>query len=376
MRLLKIRAENFRNYTSLEFKPHPFLNIITGENAQGKTNLLEAIFFNFNTYSYRANSLKDIIKWQEKNTKVLAIIKEKEQQYKQSVAINQVGKKKVLIDGVENKKKIPGHSGVILFTPDDLNLIKNTPLLRRKFLDQEVGFFHPEYISYLQEYNRLLVHRNHLLKNIKINKKNSILETLVVWDEQLVNSGIKVLLTRLKILKKLVPLAVKWHRIITKNVENLEIRYLSSLKVPVPLDEKQLKIRFHQLIKEKRLEEIQRCQTMVGPHRDDLFFLINGKNAKFFGSQGQQKTIVLSLKLALVSLYTEQYHSEPILLLDDVLFELDQHRQKMLFSQIEKGMQTFITTNHFDHQLLFNANYDLYVVEKGKINISPVKYRV
>lgn len=355
----------FRNYTSLELNPHPGLNIITGKNAQGKTNLLEAIFFNLNGGSFRTNTDKDLIFWQKDYTNVVTVIENNNRRWKQAVAVNNTGQKKFFINGVEKKKKELGHSGVVLFTPDDLALIKSSPLVRRRFLDQEVGPFHPGYIYNIQQYNRVLTHRNRLLKNIRIGKESSVM--LEVWDEQLVSIGTSVLLGRLSILKKLAPYVIKWYRTMTDGKEELEIRYLSSLKIEAPIDENRLKTKFHQVLKESRSEEIKKCQTTAGPHRDDVIFFINGKDARNFGSQGQQRTIVLSLKMAQVSLWSEENNSKPILLLDDVLFELDKYRQEMLLLKIKEGIQTFITTSQFTNSIKLESDYKLFMVNNGVI---------
>lgn len=364
MKILKIRAEMFRNYQRLELVPHPEMNIITGKNAQGKTNLLEAIYFNLNGYSFRATSDKDLIYWQQDFCNVVSLLENQHQQWKQSVAINSNGQKKFLINNVAKKRKDLGHSGVVLFTPDDLALIKSSPQVRRKFIDQEIGPFQAGYSHYYHQYNKALTHRNHLLKSIRVGKESpSMLE---LWDQQLVENGVNLLLGRLAVLKKLAPYVIKWYRAMGK--ENLEIRYLSSLKIDPPVDESQLRFKFNRLLKEMRSQEISRCQTMIGPHRDDIVFLINGQDARDFGSQGQQRTIVLSLKMALVSLWADENHDKPILLLDDVLFELDKHRQEMLLSKIEEGVQTFITTSHFPEETILHNRYQLYTVTNGVIN--------
>ncbi|MBM7855833.1 DNA replication and repair protein RecF [Desulfohalotomaculum tongense] len=365
MHILKIRAEWFRNYNCLEFEPHRNLNIITGLNAQGKTNLLEAIFFNLSGRSFRTNNLKEVISWQSDYCSVANVVAMENRQWKQSVAVNKAGNKKIFINGVEKKKKDLRHSGVILFTPDDLALIKNSPAERRKFLDQEIGSFYPAHARSIQQYAKVLSHRNRLLKNAR-NKSNLDTAMLEIWDQQLVTSGTSVLLGRLLILKKLAPLAIKWYNLMTGGKENLEIRYMSSLKIEIPVDNKKLKERFYQVLKEVRGEEIKRCQTLAGPHRDDVIFFINGKDARIFGSQGQQRTVVLSLKLAQVTLWTREYQSKPVLLLDDVLFELDKTRQEMLLTKAREGIQTFVTTSQFNSHDL-NQQYRLFTVENGRL---------
>lgn len=363
LKIMKIRAEMFRNFQHLELTPHPELNIITGRNAQGKTNLLEAIFFNLNGRSFRATTDKDLIYWQQDHCNVVTMLAKDHRQWKQVVAINKSGQKKITINNVAKTRKELNHSGVILFTPDDLTLIKNSPQVRRRFLDQELAPFQVGYSHYYQQFSKALTHRNHLLRNIRAGKESSAM--LELWDKQLVENGINLLLARFSILKKLAPYAIRLYREIAK--ENLEIRYLSSLKIDPPVDEAQLIFKFNQLLKEVRPQEVARCQTLIGPHRDDIIFLINGQDARDFGSQGQQRTIVLSLKMALVLLSKEKHSDEPILLLDDVLFELDHYRQQVLLAKIKEGVQTFITTTKLPEKINLPNHYQLYTVDNGVV---------
>lgn len=353
----------FRNYQQVEITPHENLNIIIGKNAQGKTNLLEAIFFNIHGCSFRAANDKDIINWQHDGCNVTTFMENNGYKWKQTVAFHKSGVKKFFINGVEKKKKDLNSLGVVLFTPDDLALIKNSPAVRRKFLDQEVGSFYNTYTDLISKYNKIVNQRNHLLKSIRAGKESALL--LDVYNQQLVDNGTSVLLLRLEILKKLAIIVKKWYYKLTDNKEKLDLKYLSSLKIEAQADEKSLKRRFYQVLNEIQSDEIKRCQTLVGPHRDDIHFFIDDKNARSFGSQGQQRTIVLSLKLALMTLYNKEFNTNPIVLLDDVLFELDQVRQKMLLDKINNGIQTFITANQFNEQILTDKKYKLFKIENG-----------
>lgn len=355
----------FRNYNKLDIEPHAGLNIITGNNAQGKTNLIESIFLNLKGYSYRSSNDKEVVNWEGDTTNVSTNIIDTGYEWNQTVSINSDGIKKFFINGVEKKKKDIKSCGVVLFSPDDLSLIKNSPVERRKYLDLEIGPYNSVYDYHIKKYNQILAHRNKLLKNIRDGIEN--LQMLDIWDEQLVDAGTAVLLCRITVLKKLVPLAIKWYSVITGGSEELEIRYLSSLKITPPIEQDKIKSRFFEFIVNTRKNEIKICQTTVGPHRDDLIFLINGKDAKMFGSQGQQRSIVLSLKLAQVSLWIAENNTTPILLLDDVMFELDDNRQKFLISKATQGIQTFITTCCIDQNLLINKEYKIFMVERGSI---------
>ena len=357
----------FRNYQQVEISPHADLNIIIGKNAQGKTNLLEAIFFNINGCSFRAVNDKDVINWQNDYCSVTAVVENNGYKWKQTAAFHKTGSKKFFINGVEKKKKDLKSFGVVLFTPDDLTLIKNSPAVRRKFLDQEVGSFYNTYTDLISKYNKIVNQRNHLLKSIRAAKENALL--LDVWNQQLVDNGTSVLLLRLEILKKLAPIVKKWYYELTDGKEKLDLKYLSSLKIEAPADENSLKKRFYQVLNEIQTEEIKRCQTLVGPHRDDICFFVDDKNARSFGSQGQQRTIVLSLKLALMTLFNKEFNSNPIVLLDDVLFELDEVRQNMLLDKLNNGVQTFITANQFNQQILKDKNYRLFKTENGYLTL-------
>ncbi|WP_031514350.1 DNA replication/repair protein RecF [Desulfofalx alkaliphila] len=365
MLLTKIRAEMFRNYKSFEISPAQGLNIFIGHNAQGKTNLLESIYFNLNASSFRAGSDREVINWQANACNVISFIRHGKREYKQTVAVNREGKKKILVNGVEKKKKDLLHTGVILFTPDDLNLVKNSPGERRKFLDYEIGPFYPNYKYYLGQYLKILSHRNSVLKNIRNNVEG--LDALDVWNDQLVINGTNILLGRIEVLKKLTPLIKRWHSLITQGTEKLEINYLSSLNLKKPLQKQDIHNSFIESIKKFRDQEIRRCQSLVGPHRDDVVFLINGREVKVYGSQGQHRTLVLSLKLAQVSFFKQQFNTNPILLLDDVLSELDNKRREVLLSGIKEGIQTFITTNDFFYKDLINGKYKLFTIREGEV---------
>ena len=339
------------------------MNIITGKNAQGKTNLLEAIFFNLTGYSYRTSNYKDLINWNSSIASVSTIILKDDIEHKQCVAINKDGEKKIKINEVEKKNK-DIHHRVVIFTPNDLNLIKGSSAARRDFFDKEAGVLFGGYRNYIRRYNRVLINRNRLLKNTY--NKNS--NELKIWTEYLVQTGTDVLINRLKVLNKITPFTIKWHSIVTGNAEKLEIRYLSCLKIKKPLNKSDLKSQFLYSIESSYEEEIKKGYTVIGPHRDDIVFLVNGKNIKKFGSQGQHRTVILCLKLALISLYINEYRSTPILLMDDVFFELDKDRQKMLLYQIQKGVQTFITTNYFEDNLL-DLDYNKYFIKDGNLSL-------
>lgn len=340
--MAKVSLKNFRNYQDQTFQPHSAINIITGPNAQGKTNLLEAIYYSLRGRSFRAEKDLDIVNWHHKPTKI-----ETEVQLATRILNIQWkitnSNKKLLINGVDKPRSELDFFGVVLFCPEDLSLIKGSPQERRRFLDYEVGPLNPAYSKSWRQYARVLTQRNALLKEIRDRRSNQ--DMLEVWDEQLYRYGAKIINLRLQVLKKLIPLARRTHYHLTGGKEELQAKYLSSLVLEPSMNEEQIYQIFAQASKKMRATEIQRCQTMLGPHRDDIFLALNGIEAKAFGSQGQQRTVTLSLKLAQLDLWHHEYGDYPVLLLDDVLFELDQSRQTMLLEKVLNKVQTFITTS-------------------------------
>lgn len=342
MRVASVTLRNFRNYKEESMKPHPSINIITGPNAQGKTNLLEAIFYSLRGRSFRAERDKDVICWQSEQTVLQTEVEFASRTFVIQWKIRE-GNKKLLVNGVETPRSELDHFGVVLFCPEDLHLIKGSPQERRHFLDYDVGPLNPTYSRSWRQYARVLTQRNTLLKEIR--DRRAAQEMLEVWDEQLYRHGARVILLRLQVLKKLIPVARRIHHELTRGDEELQAKYLSSLVLEPGLTEDQIYHIFAAASKKVRSMEIQRCQTLLGPHRDDLSLSINGIEAKTFGSQGQQRTVTLSLKLSQLELWNKEYGEYPVLLLDDVLFELDRNRQSMLLDKVLNRVQTFITTS-------------------------------
>ncbi|WP_333870429.1 DNA replication/repair protein RecF [Desulforamulus putei] len=342
MRVSSVTLRNFRNYKEESFQPHPAVNIITGPNAQGKTNLLEAIFYSLRGRSFRAERDKDIIRWQSEQTILQTEVELNSRTFLLHWKI-QEGNKKLLVNGAETPRSELDYLGVVLFCPEDLYLIKGSPQERRRFLDYDVGPLNPAYSRTWRQYARVLTQRNTLLKEIR--DRRATREILEIWDEQLYRHGAKVIFLRLQVLKKLIPIARRIHYELTRGDEELQAKYLSSLVLEPGLNEEQIYQIFAAASQKVRNMEIQRCQTLLGPHRDDLSLLINGIEAKTFGSQGQQRTVTLSLKLSQLELWFKEYGDYPLLLLDDVLFELDRNRQSMLLDRVLNRVQTFITAS-------------------------------
>lgn len=341
MQIGSISLINFRNYKNVYFRPHKGINIITGANAQGKTNLIESIYFCLRGRSFRAERDRDVINWQGENTSINAEINVLDRKIQIQWLAN-AKSKKLKINGNDTPRSELDVLGVVLFCPEDMYLVKGSPQERRRFMDYEVGPLNPQYSHAFRQYNRVLTQRNSLLKEIR--DRRSTQEMLEVWDQQLFRYGAKIIFLRLQILAKLIPMAKNIHYEITSGSEELQAKYLSSLVLEPGLKEDQIASIFNSASKKIRHTEITRCQTLLGPHRDDLSLLINGVEAKTFGSQGQQRSVTLSLKLSQLELWYKEFGFYPVLLLDDVLFELDQKRQTMLLERVENKVQTFITT--------------------------------
>lgn len=325
------------------------LNIIIGDNAQGKTNLLEAIFVSGFGKSFRTNKDSDLVRFEaqvanvkielQKDNGLLEII-----EYR----INDKSKKEFLINGVNITKisDLLGTMNIILFYPDDLKLIKESPVERRKFLNRELSHISKIYCADIIDYNKILIQRNELLK--KILYKPEFRDLIDVWDEQLADKGSKIILRRKKFIEDLNVISRRIHADVTKDKEMLNVQYITTIKNMENYDTIKSDL-IHRLKKNLDID-IKRGYTSVGPHRDDIETTINGINIKAFGSQGQQRTAALSLKLSEIEIVKNDVGEYPILLLDDVMSELDVNRQKDLIYTF-KNVQTIITTTDINNLL-------------------------
>jgi DNA replication and repair protein RecF len=255
--------------------------------------------------------------------------------------------KKAKINGLEQRKlsSFVGTLNVVLFAPEDLDIVKGAPGVRRRFMDMEIGQVHPGYLYDMQQYQKILMQRNNYLKSTDMNR--AIPEMLDVWNEQLVTSGVKMMQKRKNFIVHLQKWAEKIHEGITGGMEQLTVEYRPSFGTSTGMENQDQSSLFDQFmlkLTQGKEQEFRRGMTLVGPHRDDLEFAINGKDVQSFGSQGQQRTAALSLKLAELELMHEEIGEYPLLLLDDVLSELDQTRQTQLIETFQSRVQTFITT--------------------------------
>lgn len=343
MLLKKLALQHYRNYEQIEFETDRMVNIIVGPNAQGKTNLLESIFVLALTRSHRTHQDKELIRWNSPGALLHAEVEKRYGSITLDLSISPQGKK-AKVNGLEQRKlsNFIGSLNVVMFAPEDLEIVKGSPGVRRRFLDMEIGQVHPAYLYDLSQYNKILLQRNNYLKQLFSTHGAPVM--LDVWNEQLVQFGTKIMKKRQSFIKKLQNWAEKIHAGITNGQEQLRIEYDSSLQAAIEEEEAVLFDRFMIKLSQVKDQELRRGVTMVGPHRDDLRFFINDKEVQIYGSQGQQRTTALSLKLAEIELIHEEVGEYPLLLLDDVLSELDRYRQTQLIETFQSKVQTFITT--------------------------------
>lgn len=360
MKLENISLINFRNYENLTLDFHPNLNIFLGQNAQGKTNLLESIYFLALTRSHRTHHDRELIGWEEKEMAVSGSVSKANTSIPLKVTMDKKGRTAYVNRLKENKlADYIGQLNLIMFAPEDLELIKGSPSIRRRFLDMELGQIRPVYLYDSLRYSRVLKERNSYLKFDKDKMDNNFLDVL---DQQLMEHGQKIMEHRQEFIQKLEKYAQIIHKQLTHDKEHLTIHY-----------QKKVQKDFAKELLERRDVDVFRHQTTVGPHRDDLQFFINDMNVAEFGSQGQQRTVALSIKLAEIDLIFEETGEYPILLLDDVMSELDNHRQLDLIETSLGKTQTFITTTTLDHLKNLPDNLKIFQVEQGQIKENKYK---
>lgn len=338
-----LQLSHFRNYTQQNFQFSPTINILLGENAQGKTNIVEAIYVLALTKSHRTNQDKDLIQWENEFSKIVANVM-KAQKTMLQLIIHKKGKK-VSIGKIEQKKlsDYVGFLTVVSFTPEDLMLIKGSPHIRRKFIDMQLGQINKLYLHHLYLYQKTLKQRNAYLKDNKID-----FVYLDILTEELIQKSAILLHYRLDYIKKLQQYAANINQVISQQKDALVINYSSQIDYKNATSIEELENQYRALFTTNQQKEIMQRKTLFGVHRDDLNFYINGKNVYDFGSQGQQRTVALSVKLAEIDIIYEQTGEYPVLILDDVLSELDDFRQTFLLKAVENKVQTFITTTNLD----------------------------
>lgn len=362
----KIKLINFRNYINLDITLNKKLNIFLGPNAQGKTNLLESIYISSSGKSYRTARDRDLINI-DKNVGYigLKVVKDEFERYIE-IKFEKDKNKRVRINKVEIDKlsELVGQINIVIFSPEDLLLVKGGPLERRTFLDMEISQIRPRYKHNLSKYNKVLFQRNNLLKRAKYNSE--CLKTIDVWDDQLVEIGSQLIIDRKKFVSKLSEISMDIHKKLTSSNESLSVKYLSSIEIESEQAEK-LKESFKNTLNKSLKKDLEKGTTGVGPHKDDIEILIDDMSCRIYGSQGQQRTAALSLKLAEVDLIKEEIGEYPVLLLDDVLSELDENRRKSLIRTF-KDIQTIVTsTDDIDIDEIDSDSKSVFFIEKGRI---------
>ena len=332
-------------------------NLLYGDNAQGKTNLLEAIYVCSTTKSHRGSKDKEIIRFQQEESHIKLLVKKRDVPYRIDMHLKKNKTKGVAINGIPIRKasELFGIVNVVFFSPEDLNIIKNGPSERRRFLDLELCQLNKLYVHALIQYNRVITQRNKLLKDLVFHPEYE--ETLDIWDEQMIQYGSQVIQFRQEFIEQLNNIILSIHKQLSGEEETLELFYEANTSID------QLK----NSLAKSRESDLRQKTTGVGPHRDDISFMVNGIDIRKFGSQGQQRTAALSLKLAEIELVKHLVNDYPILLLDDVLSELDGNRQKHLLSGINH-IQTMITCtgleDFLNHRFPINK---VYRVVKGTV---------
>ncbi len=337
MIIKSIELQNFRNYEDLNISFDEGTNIFYGDNAQGKTNILEAAYLSGTTKSHKCSKDKEMIRFGEQESHIRTVVVKKDKEYQIDMHLKHTRSKGRAINKVPIKKasELFGILNMVFFSPEDLNIIKNGPAERRRFLDSELCQLDKIYLSDLTTYNKILNQRNKLLKDMVY--RPDLKDTLPVWDMQLVETGRKIIRRRKQFVDELNEIVHDIHYRISGEKEDLLLQYEPSIE----------DIFFEDELSRVKERDMRQCMTSVGPHRDDLLFSIGEVDIRKFGSQGQQRTSALSLKLSEIELVKRSIHDTPVLLLDDVLSELDSNRQNYLLNSIH-DTQTLITCTGLD----------------------------
>ena len=353
MYINEIKLKNFRNYNNQEIKLKKGINLFYGNNAQGKTNIIESIFLCSMGKSFRARRDKELIKFEEKNSNIEIKYTKKDRDGNIKYIISE--EKNIFINSVQIKKmsEILGNINIVLFSPEDINIIKDGPSNRRKFLNMMISQLRPNYIYTYNLYLKTLEQRNNYLKNINLENKNDYL--LDIYDEKLAEYGVIINKYRNEFIEKIKEKIEVIHKKVTKEKETIKLKYISDCFE---------KEKFLKDLKENRNQDIEKGHTTIGIQRDDIYFFINTKKIDVYGSQGQQRTSILSLKLAELEIIKDEIGEYPILLLDDFMSELDEERRLNFLKNIE-NTQIIITCT--DDINIEGVEINKYEVKEGKV---------
>lgn len=363
-----LELSNYRNYEKLELTFSPGINVFIGENAQGKTNIMESLYVLSMAKSHRTANDKELIRWESEYGKIKGDVHRKYGKLPLEIILSKKGKK-AKVNHLEQRRLSDyiGQLNVVMFAPEDLHLVKGSPQVRRRFIDMEIGQISPVYLHDLLMYQKLLKQRNHILKQHY--GKQAINDVMFdVYTEQFIEAAVKIIRKRYQFMELLQKWAEPIHSGISRGLEQLQIRYQPISGLKPEWTPQEMASFLEQKLIEVRKREIERGVTLIGPHRDDLQFFVNGYDIQTYGSQGQQRTTALSLKLAEIELIKQEVGEAPVLLLDDVLSELDDYRQSHLLNTIHGSVQTFVTTTSVEgiqHETIQNAR--LFEVVKGEV---------
>ncbi len=358
MIIKSLELSNFRNYEHLNIQLSPNVTIFYGNNAQGKTNILEALYVACTTKSQKGSRDRELIRFEESEAHIRLMVDDDSISRRIDMHLKDKGQKGVAIDGIPIKKaaELYGLMNIISFSQDDLGIIKEGPSERRRFCDMELCQLDKLYMHNLAGYEKALEQRNNLLKQLSFNPE--LKDTLDIWDDQLVSYGKSIIEKRNLFIEDINKIAFEIHKTLTSGNEELKIGYLPNVSVED----------FKDVLILNRDKDILLKTTSIGPHRDDMVFMLNENDAKKFGSQGQQRTSALTLKLSELELVKQNKKKNPVLLLDDVLSELDRNRQTKLLENIS-GVQTVITCTGLDEFVKNRIKYDkVYKVTAGTVN--------
>lgn len=358
MIIKSIDLQNFRNYEIENIGFDEKTNIFYGDNAQGKTNILEAVYLSGTAKSHKGCKDFELIQFEKDEAHIKSVISKKGIDYRIDIHLRKNKSKGIAVNGIPIKRasELYGIVNIIFFSPEDLNIIKSGPTARRRFINMELCQLEKIYVNDLINYNKTLEQRNKLLKDLNYNP--SLEDTLEIWDESLVKFGKNIINKRKIFIEELNEIVAGIHFKISGNKEKLIVKYEPSCE----------ENDFERLIRENISRDKKSGMTGFGPHRDDMIFLINGTDIRKYGSQGQQRTAALSLKLAEIELVKRNTGDTPILLLDDVLSELDSNRQNYLLNSIH-DIQTIISCTGLDE--FINNRFDInriYRVKNGKVS--------
>lgn len=349
MRLESIELTNFRNIRSLSLQAASGVNVIHGENAQGKTNLTEAIWLFTGAKSFRGAKEKELIRFGEVSSRNSIIFSSALRRQSASIELFSSENfspdkklKRVELNGIslENTSELAGQFYAVVFSPTHLSLVREGPAFRRKFLDTAISQILPRYDHYLHEYQRILLQRNTLLKDLM--RFPQLIDTMEVWEENLAKAAAAIVFCRARYISRIRPKTAEVYDGISSGKERFDMHYLCGVQAAQELTRNDLKEFFLKELQKTRKADIERGTTLCGPHRDDLELLVNDMPMRLYGSQGQQRSGVLALKMAECSMVEEVTSETPIILLDDVMSELDAGRRDYLLNHLE-NRQVFIT---------------------------------